>query len=249
MTIAEKLLRAKQDFDEVYSKGYEKGKSEGGSDSYYDKFWDSQQNFGNRTKYEYLYAGYGWNDVTFDPKYDIRPTSAEYMFYNSRITDLDAIFKRKGLVFDTSKSTNFADIFYNSTITKVGVIDCSGCPSVGTRFSSMFRTATLQSVERLILISKDFAYNNSMFQNATSLTHIIFEGTIYQSFVINAPTLDLESAKSVLLALKNYAGTDKEYTYKISLSSGTWAVLDADGNSAPGNVTWKDYVYNIGWIY
>ena len=33
MTIAEKLLRQKTDFDEVYSAGYEKGKSEGGTNN------------------------------------------------------------------------------------------------------------------------------------------------------------------------------------------------------------------------
>ena len=234
--------------DEVYSKGYEAGKAEGGGDSYYDEFWDNYQEYGNRTNYNYAFSGIGWSDVTFDPKYSLYPTlvSAQYMFYLSTITDLDKILKDKGLMLDTSKCNDFTAMFYNSTVTRLGVIDCSKA-NTRTRVSATFRTSTLQSIEKVILPTENIACDSTMFGNTTSLTHVIFEGTIYQNFTINMSTLDLESAKSIILALENYAGTDKEFSYKITLSAGTWAVLDADGETAPHGGTWRDYVGTLGW--
>lgn len=54
----------------------------------YDAFWDSFQLNGNRTNYPYLFAGCGWTDTSYDPKYDIIVTDfATGMFHaNTRIT-------------------------------------------------------------------------------------------------------------------------------------------------------------------
>ena len=66
MTIAEKITRAKADYDAVY---------EGGKQAQYDEFWDAFQ--GNGTRGVYLYAFsmatqlYGWNDAIYNPKYPI----------------------------------------------------------------------------------------------------------------------------------------------------------------------------------
>ena len=66
MTIAEKITRAKADYDAVY---------EAGKKAEYDAFWDAFQ--GNGTRGAYLYAFsmatqlYGWNDTIYNPKYPI----------------------------------------------------------------------------------------------------------------------------------------------------------------------------------
>ena len=90
MSIAEKTLLLKQDFDEVYEAGYEKGKSEGGGvDNRYDAFWDAFQNYGNRYHWNNAFFQLGWNDVSYGQiKYPI--TEIRYgrqMFMQSSITD------------------------------------------------------------------------------------------------------------------------------------------------------------------
>lgn len=247
MILSEETLKLKQDFDEVYNAGYEAGKAEGGGDGWYDTFWDNYLNNGNNIAGDYSFAGYRWTDDVFNPKHNIKPTTAPYMFYRSQITDLKGILERKGLTLDTSQCSNFAYMFSNSEITKLGIIDLRNGDVAITRTQNTFNTPTLQYIEKVIVHSKNYAYHISMFTGATSLTHVMFEGTIYQNFTINASTLDLESAKSVLLALKNHAGTTNEFAYNISLSSGTWSVLDADGATSPNGNTWREYVNDIGW--
>lgn len=69
------------------SAGYEVGYSEG-KQSEYDRFWDAAQENGTKTTYSCAFAGYCWNDETYNPKYPITATAnATYMFWNSRITN------------------------------------------------------------------------------------------------------------------------------------------------------------------
>ena len=77
MDIAEKILRAKADLDEVY---------EAGKASCYDTFWDKYQDYGNRYWYDYAFAGDYWDDETFKPKYPPAVLDGNRMFCHSRIT-------------------------------------------------------------------------------------------------------------------------------------------------------------------
>ena len=60
MSIADQIIRAKNDYDEVYASGK---KAE------YDRFWDAYQDYGNRVQYPYAF--YNWGDEEFKPKYPI----------------------------------------------------------------------------------------------------------------------------------------------------------------------------------
>ena len=59
--------------------------------------------------------------------------------------------------------------------------------------------------------------------------------------------LTIESAKSILLGLVNRKGTEKEFTESVIFHNNTWMLLNAEGETAPGNLTWEDYVTEIGW--
>ena len=73
----------------------------------YDNFWDSIQKKGNRRSYPYAFTYDGWNDATYNPKYDIVATSANYLFYYSTITDTK-------VSVDLSKiTTNVSNVFTN----------------------------------------------------------------------------------------------------------------------------------------
>lgn len=56
--------------------------------SWYDAFWDGFQDNGNRTGYAQTFYNSGWNENTYNPKYDIVCVGNNYgMFGSSRITD------------------------------------------------------------------------------------------------------------------------------------------------------------------
>ena len=80
MNIAEKLLRLKQDFDDVH---------EVGKNSQYEFFWDNFQQNGNRGDYSFAFCGQGWNDTTYNPKHPITCTThrSNSMFQGALITD------------------------------------------------------------------------------------------------------------------------------------------------------------------
>ena len=75
MTVAENIERLA---DAVY---------EAGKKSQYDEFWDAYQDGGDRKDYLYAFVRKGWNDITYNPKYDMNITSAGVAFQGSLITD------------------------------------------------------------------------------------------------------------------------------------------------------------------
>lgn len=77
MTTAEKLTKIAERMPEVYKAGQ---KSE------YDRFWDNYQNNGGIVNGTYMFAGYGWNDDNYNPKYPIKINSCTGLFRFCKIT-------------------------------------------------------------------------------------------------------------------------------------------------------------------
>lgn len=82
---------------------------EDGIQAEYDRFWDNYQ--GTKTNYNYGFAGSGWNNATFKPKYPLNNMKyAEALFRYAYITNLN-------LDIDTSNLIGAAgDMFANSKI-------------------------------------------------------------------------------------------------------------------------------------
>jgi hypothetical protein len=85
-----------------YANGYAEGEATGienGKQQANDAFWDAYQHNGTRTQYTYAFSGEGWNDVSFNPKYDIVATNqCDAMFYNAqKITST-----KKPIIIDTT---------------------------------------------------------------------------------------------------------------------------------------------------
>lgn len=216
MTITEKITRAKADYDEVYEAGYEKGKAEGGATSeelkeayeqgkraVYDERWDSIQSNGDRYIYDMFYAGRSWNDDTFEPKHDMQPTSASYMFARSGITDLKGILERLGRTLDFSRNTTFTYIFQNSAITNIGIIDTRKSTTMEYTFNN---ASSLVSVDKVIL--KDDGsqkFGSLSFANCDDLVEIRIEGVIGQKgFSVSAcKKLSKASITSIVNALSS----------------------------------------------
>ena len=105
MSIAEKLAKIAENEQAVF---------EAGKKSEYDTFWDVYQENGNMTYYAYAFAGVGWTQSVFKPKYNIEPVTPTSMFSSSRIVDIRP--QTIGVDVDFSKCTSFYYLCSNSTI-------------------------------------------------------------------------------------------------------------------------------------
>ncbi len=74
--------------------------SVGGGDTYYDTFWDNYQENGNRIDYSSAFYGIGWDDTTFNPKYNITIASASPSIFDSSLmteVNVDIVVNHKTL--------------------------------------------------------------------------------------------------------------------------------------------------------
>ena len=170
MTIAEKLTRAKNDYDEVF---------EAGKKSEYDRFWDTYQQNGERTAYQNAFSGVGWTIETFKPKYSlIVKGTAENMFANSlNGVDLEQHLSELGLTLDTSGVTStygFRNFCYNGSPSVLPVIDTRGASHIS---NLLYFTDNLVTVRKVILKDDGSQTFTSAFIYNYALENISFEGT------------------------------------------------------------------------
>lgn len=190
MTIADDVLRAKQDFDDVY---------EAGRKAEYDAFWDAYQRKGQRTEYNYAFANYLWTRETFRPKYNIAPTNANFMFqFNAIGGDLVEILEDLGIVLDFSKTTSMTNVFAGSKFTRIGEFDTSSISIL----TSCFANATLLETIDKLKVREALGYATT-FSGCIALKNLTIEGTIAQNgFDVSACTkLSKASIQSIIYAL------------------------------------------------
>lgn len=160
-------------------------------------------------------------------------------------------------------------IFYmNGDLTTLS-LDCSNFVSMNTSFYNCYnlerlylsnthnveiwaqsircwKLKTLETLDFSALTVDNIINKNNFSCDALENLKLV-PNTLKVSAIFYQEKLTLESGKSILLGLYNYSGTDKEFTHTITLSTATWALLEADGNTAPNNMTWAEYVDSIGW--
>lgn len=241
MSIADKLTTIAENEQKVYDKGVADGKQ-----SEYDAFWDKFQNYGKRTNYDYLLGGDNVSRSWFKPKYDIKPTSM-YMFtyqnYGLGGVDFVEWFKELGVSLDTSRCASFQYAFFRGK--RYGVIDTTATTILNVQV--FWGNKSLTTIDELI-VKETTQYSSLTFENTPALANIKISGTIGRSFTMSSSPLNVKSAKSVINALKNYAGTDKELTYKLTLKSTVWTALN-NAETPPTGDTWQEYVQSLGWLY
>ena len=219
MSIAEKLTTIAENEQKVYDAG---AKSE------HDRFWDSFQQNGNRTNYSGAFYGAGWNNATFKPKYDIKPTGVDSssMFRETAITgDLKTLMEELGVSIDTSGVTSFSYSFYNNQFEGLPFIDLSNKGNENNAIATAYVFANNKKLKRLeIKVSKTTTYSNS-FNSCSALENLSVSGEIGQAgFSVSASTkLTHDSIMSIINALYNYSGSGKTYT--VTLGSTNLAKL------------------------
>lgn len=174
---------------------------EAGRQAEYDAFWDGYQQNGNRTNYSYGFAGPGWNNDTFIPKYPIRVVGdASYMFSYCGLTEYD--FVEKGIDLDFSGATKLTYLFREcGGIVRVGAIDVTGCKDVNRPFFG----SSIKTIDSFI-VSEATIYDNT-FANAFSLENITVNGTIGKSISFtDSKVLSNASVQSIIDHLKDLTG-------------------------------------------
>lgn len=213
---------------------------EAGKQAQYDEFWDEYQANGTRTQYSGMFS-HGWNDVIFDPKYCIKPENASSMFAFSHIAK-----KITAEMFDGSLNTNYYRMFQQAKITEVEVLDLSSA----TNTADIFRDSYCHTIDRLIFNSGGTTVITSdIFGNASRLKNINSVEGLIAGYNLSFPKspLTVASMKNIILALKDYSGTDKEGAYTLTFSSSCRTALDAEGATAPNGYTWREYATQLGW--
>ena len=225
---------------------------EAGKQAEYDAFWDVYQERGARGNYKFAFGGHGWTSNTFRPKYSMRPTNAQSMFQetvNNYIEwDLVAILEECGVSIDFSKvtSSNFNNTFFSTYSTTVPLVDTTSANS--SSISNTFNSAHIKKIYGLRLKDNGSQTFTSAFTDCSKLEEItITGGVIGQNISFAKSPLTVESMKSVITHLKNYAGTDKEFTYKVTFSSACLTALEAEGATSPNGNNWLDYMTDLGW--
>lgn len=236
MNIAEKLTKIAENEQLVADANAELeealySKSEGGK-SWYDRFWDAFQANGNRTSYDYAFyaaGGGAWTNANFNPKHQIKPTSAVSIFsgvsYAGDLTDVADV--------DFSQSTNLMNAFTVAVnLTRVGVVDCR---AVTTNHITMFNYCqALETIDEIILKDDGTQVNNTAgwnFVNCISLKNVKITGKINFNTSFQYSPLTKESITSIVNALWENSSeltlTLKKSAKESAFTDSEWSALIA----------------------
>ena len=160
--------------DAVYDKGVSDGKK-----SQYDEFWDYYQDNGDRKDYFYAFSGKGWDDNTYNPKYDLNITSAGVVFQNSLITDT-----KKSIKLNIPNSGACATFYGAQSLEKI--------PELNLQKDIYFANTAFRSCKNLIEINIAGSGQMACASNNTQKT-IEFDST----------KLNAESIENIINALKD----------------------------------------------
>lgn len=271
MNIAEKISRAKADYDSVYKFGRDEVVA------IMDNVLDMEEYGGlrdkgyitdNRPDSMISNAGTWWDEFlsTTDGTKMFANWKSQYILYakygHAVVVDTATIMFNNSCIVkapevDTSNVTNnditnggCQGMFTNcSLLEHIGVLDIRNA-SVRSAFNNCPKLTT---IDKLIVSENTFFH--CTFDSCPSLVEIRFEGIIgnphgnqYPIRLVDCRYLSAESAISALMCLKDYSGTDEEYLYTIKLHNDIWNRIDAYSKS-PNGGSWQDYVLDKGWNY
>lgn len=200
---------------------YEAGKEKEWSD-----FWEGYQWGGTRTNY--TYAFYYWEGTEYiRPKYKVVPTSTLYNMFavcrNLKKIEAEYFDLSQANVTSATNSTGLNNVFYAcrslEEIEDIG-LKAGGYNMTFNGCNALRKIAKLRATEDCQFIS--------VFTTCTSLADITFEGVIGQNISFSHSPLTVESMKGIITHLKNYAGTDSEGTYTLTLKDTCKTALQDD---------------------
>ena len=220
---------------------------EAGKKSQYDEFWDSFQQNGDRKNYISAF-GSQWTKETFKPKYPIRPTNANSMFFNNSgegldIEDFVEFCEENNIVLDFSNCISAQYGIGCLRSPHFGTLDFSKCTGLtylfyAQNFNSTYSVRTIDN----FISSEITKYTSTAFQGATKLENLTMSGVIASNgFDVSACTnLTHDSLMSIINALKDYSTDTSGTTWKVTLGSSNIAKLTTEE---------LETIRSKGWTY
>ena len=276
MNIAENVLRAKKDFDDVYDAGYEQGKSEVvpakaeqeksvtiTKNGTTEVLPDEDKTL-SKVTVDVDISDTFWDDYLSNGGYKNYNYAFAGECWNNDsfkpkhdIVPKDAfyMFYKMGFEGDLQKHLEDCGVKLDFSKATVAINTFQGASKI-TRIGvvdlrqSGVKNGLFVDCSSLKTIDK-FIFTElttSVFARSKALQDIVLEGTITGTMQLqDMLNLTADSAKSFLLCLKNYAGTTKEYSCSIVFHSNVWDLLDVEGETSPDGTTWRVYASNKGW--
>ena len=210
---------------------YEKGKQDE-----YDAFWDEKQQYGKLTFYSYAFAGYGWNDKNYKPKYPIVTNAssnrANAMFIYSDLTQIMTPL----YFYDTTTNSTFAGC---SKLIKIGDDTGGGIWQTRDRTDggNFSNCAALKEI-RYIDYNEKGEYVPSEIGNSIDFK--------------DSPLLSVESQINIIKHLVDFSGTSDAGTRILTIHPTAFERLNQT-YSSPSEVgidfdgSWISYVESLGW--
>ena len=172
------------------------------------------------------------------------------------------------------RGTGLTSIVIPDSVTSIGVEAFSGCGNLSSvtipdsvtiinsqAFISCPNLSSVTIPDSVTTIG-DRAFTNcvsvTIGNGVTKIGESSFSGTKLKDFTIASPIptslsfryaydLTIDSLKNIINALVDYSGTENEGTYKLTLNINCNSRLDNEGATAPGGLTWKEYIAAKGW--
>ena len=225
MTISEKLTKIAEDMPKVFDAGKDAERS---------AFWDDFQDFGNRVLYNNAFQN-SWTDNIFQPKYDIKPTNAGFMFAGTKIADLKGCLESCGKELDLSKATSIDRLFSDApNLTHLPKISTVSAPHLQ---NFVYNCKNLISIDEVVLKEDGSqTFNENSFKSCSALVEIRFSGKIGNNINMSwSKNLSMTSLNSIVSALsKSVSGktitlpNTAEQTYDNATKVGEWQKLIED---------------------
>ena len=220
-----------------------------------EQFWDDYQENGRRADCQSLFRGPQWSGALFEPRHNIVPITLATQFFGatSYIGDLVERLNELGIILDLSRCPNIVELFTNSKITHLGIIDTSSASGLANIFAY---AGALETIDLLVLKpdgSQQFGKNS--FINCSKLTNITIQGKIGK-FASGQTILDFskstllttQSMRNIINSLADFTDTTNANKYTISFAANCWTALEAENTPPSGYDSWQDYVvYGLKW--
>lgn len=244
-----------QNFADKVGEVFEAGKAQGGGGDPVEAFLDIYLENGNRQNISYAFSGDCWTaEMLSKIKHVIKPIETKasdryaqgvfFRLYRNKkeLFDMTEICKK----FDFSECLTLTSLFHNARVENL-TINASKAQGLRQTFAAgdggNINHVTLTVSEACTDYYQTFYYQSEM-------TEVRFtDGSVIAASIDFARSnlLTVESAKNILKTLKDFSGTDKEYTCAVTFHADTWALLDAEGDTSPIGTTWAEYVAQKGW--
>lgn len=233
--------------------GYNSGRTDGIEDGKLEErntFWKALTNNGAKGVYYYTFCEDRWTKDNFKPTHNIVPTEADHMFYRHNYDktayDLAQQLEKYGGKLDFSNCTLGNYTFDGAVVSRLPELNMAK----GTFTCFVRNCKSLVTIDKIICSSTGNQNFTQTFNGCSKLKNIAFEGVIGRSISFSVSPLSVESIKNIISRLKDYSGTDNEYTYTVTFKTSAFNALEAEGATAEYNgtaCTWAELIGFKKW--